>query len=48
MKACHLSLRRKTATAIHRSLAVATLTTFFAAGYADARRKEPFKDPAGS
>ena len=46
MKASHLSLRHKTASAINRSLAVAALTAFFAAGYADARPKGPFKDPA--
>ena len=46
MNASHLSLRHKTASAINRSLAVAALTAFFAAGYADARPKGSLKDPA--
>ena len=46
MKASHLSLRHKNPSAQTRSLAVAALTAFFAAGYADARPKGSLKDPA--
>jgi hypothetical protein len=46
MKASHLSLRHPSAAVNHRSLAAASFIAFFAAGYADARPKGPFNDPA--
>jgi len=46
MKACHLSLRHKNPAALTRTLAVAAMTAFFAAGHADARYQTMFKDPA--